>query len=111
MVDPLTPLVPALMAPGGELIASLPRRAVNDAVMGVFQQLGGQQWLAAWVESSEERRDQFVTKLLPKLVVKEVVVDDRRSIDDIVNELEGVAIPSPAGTQAVDDDVDYADYE
>lgn len=90
----------AIMAHGG--------RHIKAAIATVFEALGGAQGLETWAKSSEDRKDLFYTKMAMKLIPKEVTVDDRRSVDDLILELD--AGPSANPAPVVENVVD-AEYE
>lgn len=89
----------AILANGG--------RQIKHAIATVFEALGGADGLEAWARSSGDRLDSFYEKLMPKLIPKEVTVDDRRSVDDLILELDAQpATFTPQPQEAVDAEFD-----
>lgn len=82
------PDLPVVGGAAGALMTHMPGKAVNRAIMGVFNSLGGEQFLEDWVRSSPERTDTFVEKLLPKLIVKEVDMVVTKGVEDLLDELD-----------------------
>lgn len=92
-----------MVDPMGSIMANSGRH-LRNAVAAAFEMIGGTQALAEWAQTN---KGDFYTKLMPKLIVKEIQVDDRRSIDDMVLELDGVALPPRKEAEKVVD----ADWE
>lgn len=94
----------AIIAHGG--------RHIKSAIATVFESLGGAEGLEKWARSSGDRLDQFYTKMAMKLIPKEVTVDDRRSVDDLILELDGgaPATPAPQPENVVDAEYETEDY-
>lgn len=89
--------------PMGSIMANSGKH-LRNSVAAAFEMIGGTQALAEWAQVN---KGDFYTKLMPKLIVKEIQVDDRRSIDDMVLELDGVALPpQKAREEAVDAEFD-----
>ena len=102
------PNVPAVMGgPNGEVLA-LGGKHIRTAIASVFEALGGATGLEAWARSSGDRMDDFYTKLMPKIIPKEHIVDDRRSVDDLILELDG-GVPASLAPQP--QNVVDADFE
>lgn len=117
MSDSAAPTVTGLLPPDqlptvtgdghGDIIA-MGGMYVRNAVQTVFEALGGARGLEAWARSSNARLDSFYEKIAPKLIVKHVQVDDRRSVDDMILELDGS--PAQLPTRHVEEPVD-AEFE
>jgi hypothetical protein len=58
----------------------------RGAVLFAFEQIGGPQGLADW---AADKPDDFYTKLFPKIIAKEVEVNDRRGVDELLDALDG----------------------
>lgn len=58
----------------------------RGAIMFAFEQIGGPQGLAQWAYSNP---DDFYTKLFPKIVTREAEVVHRRSVDDLMDAIDG----------------------
>lgn len=56
------------------------------AVLYAFEQAGGPDALAVWAEKNP---DEFYTKLFPKIIAKESDVNHHRSLDDLMDVLDG----------------------
>lgn len=104
---PVRSTSPELVGDGHGAIISTGGRYVRNAVAAVFESLGGADGLECWVRSSPARLDTFYEKIAPKLIVKEVQVDDRRSVDDVILELDGHQPLPPRPAENVVD----AEYE
>lgn len=71
----------------GEVIAFTSRYSRDIALMAV-KEMGGAKGLVDWAKSSKGREDDFWVKIFPKTITKEVVLDDRRNVVDLLAELD-----------------------
>lgn len=58
----------------------------RQAVMYAFQQMGGEDGLTDW---AKENKDEFYTKLFPKIIAKESEVTHKRDIDSLMDVIDG----------------------
>lgn len=85
------PQLPAIMNDeSGEIVASFNPKHMRNAVAQAFEQLGGVSGLVEWAKTNLDTREKFYTKLAAKLIVKEIHVDDTRSIEDVIFEMDGL---------------------
>lgn len=88
-----------MVDPMGSIMANSGRH-LRNAVAAAFEMIGGTQALAEWAQTN---KGDYYTKLLPRLLPKEIIVDDRRSVDDIINEMDGGApVPQELPDSAID---------
>lgn len=66
-------------------------RFAGAVVLGVFEQIGGMQRMAAWADTNP---NDFFTKVFPKIMSRSTQVDVSGSItiDEAINRLEGSTI-------------------
>lgn len=72
----------------------------RGAVLYAFERVGGAEGLAQW---ANENRDDFYTKLFPKVITREVDVTERRGIDELLDALDGDYRVVPEEDTAVED--------
>lgn len=104
--------LPAAVGDGHGAIIAHGGAQIKHAIATVFEALGGADGLLEWAKSSPDRKDQFYTKMAMKLIPKEHVVDDRRSVDDLILELDSgpSATPAPVIENVVDAEFENEDY-
>lgn len=85
------PLLPSVIGDeNGGIVAVYDSKHSRQHVMLVQQQLEARgKGLLAWAESAPDRLDAFYEKIFTKTIVKELEVSVVRSIDDVINELDG----------------------
>lgn len=87
----MAPSVPKQRSPSmpqamqGEIFNNVGKYA-RGAVLFAFQEMGGPEALATWAEANP---DEFYTKLFTKIVAKESEVKHTRTIDDLMDALDG----------------------
>lgn len=84
----MTPQVPDVTGGEDGAVTVFSSKYARNIVLAATQQMGGVDGLVLWAKSSEDRTDSFWTKLFPKAIVKEIAVDDRRSVEDVIDELD-----------------------
>lgn len=89
--------------PMGSIMANSGKH-LRNAVAAAFEMIGGTEELAKWAQTN---KGDFYTKLMPKLIVKEIEVSDKRSVDDLILELDGHTPPAARPAEKVVD----ADWE
>lgn len=72
-------------APNGEFFASVGRKYLKNAGLAVFHMIGGVEAFAEW---ANRNKDDYYTKIYPKLIDKTVEVHDMRTIEDVISELD-----------------------
>lgn len=87
-MDGMTPQVPDVTGDADGAVTVFSSKYARNIVLAATQQMGGVDGLVLWAKSSEDRTDSFWTKLFPKAIVKEIAVDDRRSVEDIIDSLD-----------------------
>ena len=79
-------------------------RFAKNAVLSVFEMKGGARGLYEWSNKSAQNESDFYTKLFAKTIQKDVEVNDRRSIEDVLAAIDGdftvVENPVPAAGPA-----------
>lgn len=106
----------------GSIMQSAGRHARN-AVLSVFEMKGGARGLYAWTLKSAQNEADYYTKIFPKTIQKDIAIDDRRGIEDVLSAIDGefTVVEAPAvgapqdfssfdafGGGIVVGDVDYA---
>lgn len=61
-------------------------RYARGAVLYAFERIGGADGLADWAENNQS---DFYTKLFTKVVTREVEVSDNRTVDELMDALDG----------------------
>ena len=81
----------------GAVMAHAGRYAKN-AVLSVFDMLGGANGLKEWTKKSAQNEADFYTKIFTKTIQKDVEINDQRSIEDVLDAIDGefVMVPNPA---------------
>lgn len=69
----------------GEIYKSVGKYA-RSAVLFAFEQMGGPPALARW---GEENPDDFYTKLLPKIIARESEVTHHKTVDQLMDVIDG----------------------
>jgi hypothetical protein len=69
----------------GEIFKNVGKYA-RGAVLFAFEQIGGPQGLADW---AQDNPDDFYTKLFPKIIARESEVHHTRSVDDLMDAIDG----------------------
>lgn len=77
---------PSLPQAGGGSIYENAGKYARGAVLYAFENIGGADALADW---ARENPDDFYTKLFPKIITKEVDVQDNRGVDELLTVLDG----------------------
>lgn len=100
------PSVPAAF--DGEIFSNVGKYA-RGAVLYAFEQVGGPDGLATW---AEDNKDDFYTKLFPKIIARESEVTHHKTVDQLMDiidgdyEIDGVIddgdIDLPASVQAIE---------
>lgn len=102
------PTMPVVGDGMGAVVANSGRH-LRNAIVTAFDMIGGVAALADWAQTN---RTDFYTKLMPKVIPKEVLVDDRRSVDDLILELDGTPLPPRRAENVVDGEFeDVQDYD
>ncbi len=65
-------------------------RHTRTAIMAAFEMIGGTERLAEW---ADENPGEFFTKLFPKMATREVDDQIANSIEDMLDQLDGGALP------------------
>jgi len=78
----VTPSTPTVFK--GEIYNAVGKYA-RGAVLHAFEQIGGTEGLGQWAELN---KDDFYTKLFPKIIARESEVQHVRSVDDIMDLLD-----------------------
>lgn len=78
-----TPSTPTVFK--GEIFGAVGKYA-RGAVLFAFERMGGPEELAVW---ATENKSDFYTKLFPKIIARESEVQHTRSVDDIMDLLDG----------------------
>lgn len=86
----VTPQTPDVTGGPDGAVTVFSSKYARNIVLVATEQMGGVEGLVAWAQSSPDRTDSFWTKLFPKTIVKEIAVDDRRGVEDIIDELDAV---------------------
>lgn len=79
---PRSPSLPDVF--NGEIYRQVGKYA-RSAVLYAFEEMGGPQALAKW---GEENKDEFYTKLFPKVIARESEVQHVRGVDDLMDLLD-----------------------
>lgn len=82
---------PVTSGPDGAVLSHVGRYA-RDAVITAFEMIGGVERMADW---AHQNPGEFYTKLLPKVITREVEVGTTQSVDDLIKRLD-------AGEHALD---------
>lgn len=61
----------------------------RNMVLTVVDMMGGAPGLYAWANENAQNKADFWTKLFPKVIQKEVEINDRRSIEDVLQIIDG----------------------
>ena len=69
----------------GEIYKSVGKYA-RSAVLYAFEQMGGANGLAQW---GEENKDEFYTKLFPKIIARESEVTHHKTVDQLMDVIDG----------------------
>lgn len=77
------PTVPDVFS--GQIYENIGKYA-RGAVLYAFEEVGGPKGLADW---ARDNPDEFYTKLFPKIIARETEVHHHRSVDDIMDVLDG----------------------
>jgi len=99
-------IVPPMYVPAvgsdGAVMAHAGKYAKN-AVLTVFNMMGGANGLKEWAKKSAQNEADFYTKIFTKTIQKDVEINDQRSIEDVLAAIDGdftvVDNPAPAVTQ------------
>lgn len=83
------PQLPAVMGDADGAVTVFSSRYARNIVHAATVAMGGAEGLVLWAKKSNDNEAAFWTKIFPKTITKELVVDDKRSIDDVINELDG----------------------
>lgn len=78
-------------APDGEFFVRVGRKYLKNAGVAVFHMIGGVERMARWADKNE---GEYFTKIYPKLIDKSVEINDMRSIEDVIDELDDEAAPA-----------------
>ena len=72
----------------------------RNAVLTVFEMLGGARGMYDWAQESAQNKADYYKSIFPKTIQKEVLVEDKRSIEDVLAAIDGeftvVENPMPA---------------
>jgi hypothetical protein len=98
MSDPAKSLA---ISSDGAIMRQLPGHVVRDATLAVFEMNGGVTWYAGW---AKENPTDFFRGPFTKLMPKQIEVDDKRGVEDLLDELDGGVIE--AEFFMVDDDME-----
>jgi hypothetical protein len=82
-----TPTLPAVADSSGGLMVSVGKYA-RSAVLGVFEQIGGQGAMAEWASANQT---DFYTKLFAKTITREVEEKRVDSIEDLLDAIDAEA--------------------
>ena len=74
----------SLVGPDGELKVN-PGRYARKAIVATFDMLGGVEAFAEW---ADENKDEFYTKLFPKIVGKEVEIGVSEGVESLLDKLD-----------------------
>lgn len=80
------PPVPRSDAASKGTIYEFSGKYARGAVLFAFEALGGAPALAGW---AEDNKTDFYTKLFPKIIQKEAEVSHRRTVDDLMDIIDG----------------------
>ena len=69
----------------GEIYQAVGKYA-RSAVLFAFEQMDGPQGLAKW---AQDNKDEFYTKLFPKIIARESEVTHHRSVDQLMDVIDG----------------------
>lgn len=69
------------------IVAAAGSRFARDTALAVCAMSGGAAGLFEWAHRNASNEADFWTKIFPKTIQKDIVVDDRRTVDDIIMEL------------------------
>ncbi len=83
VTKPSSPSLPDVF--NGEIYRQVGKYA-RSAVLFAFEELGGPEGLAEW---GKQNKDEFYTKLFPKVIARESEVQHVRGIDDLMDLLDG----------------------
>lgn len=88
-MDDIRPTTPTVIADSvtGEVLTFTSRYS-RDIALTAVNDMGGAAGLVAWAKSKPAREDSFWEKIFPKTITKEVVLDDRRNVVDLLAELD-----------------------
>src|ERR1700753_1287271 len=96
------PQLPSVMGGADGAVAVIGSKYVRNAVLGAFITNGGGAWVAEWSKRNPANESDFMTKILPKLIVKEVEVNDKRSVEDLLGILDGDFVEVKPSVPSVD---------
>lgn len=92
----ITPTAPTVMGDADGAVTVFSSRYARNIVLMATEQMGGVDGLVKWAKSSPDRTDKFWTGLFPKAIVKEIAVNDQRSVEDIIDQLDAPALAAPS---------------
>lgn len=88
-MENVTPMVPQVIGdPVTGEVVSFTSRYSRDIALTAVHQMGGAEGLVRWAKSKPAREDSFWEKIFPKTITKEVILDDRRNVVDLLAELD-----------------------
>lgn len=76
--------LPSVM-PDGTFMATLGPKYMKNCGIAVFHMIGG---VGAFAEWANRNKDDFYKSIYPKLLGKEVEINDRRSIEDVITDID-----------------------
>lgn len=97
------------IGPDGTVMQHAGRYAKN-AVLTVFDMLGGTRGLAEWALKNPANEADYYTKIFPKTIQKDVEVKDSRSIEDVLAALDGEFTVVENGIPAVASPQDFSNF-
>lgn len=86
---PFKPQVPSVTGdPNSGAVIAFSSKYSRDIALMAVAQMGGADGLVEWAQLSAANEADFWTKIFPKTITKEVVIDDRRTVVDLLRELD-----------------------
>lgn len=112
-MDGMTPQVPDVTGDADGAVTVFSSKYARNIVLAATQQMGGVDGLVLWAKSSPDRTDSFWQKIFPKVITKEIAIDDRRSVEDIIDQLDTApaAIEYQPAPDAVFEEIEADAYD
>lgn len=80
---------PPMFDPEDGSVMTFGARHGRNAALTVFEMRGGWRGLYNWSNKTAQNETDFYTKIYTKTIQKDVVVEDRRSIEDVLQAIDG----------------------
>jgi hypothetical protein len=88
----IQPAPPAVYGADDGAVTVFSSKYARNIVLMATEAMGGVEGLVEWAKSSPDRTDSFWTKLFPKTITKEIAIDDKRSVEDIIDALDAAPV-------------------